>query len=272
MKLPNWLRSLWEHNDKQKLRESLEEIISEVEYPQAVLQEGEKELISNLLEIRKLRAEDIMIPRSEIASLNVNSAFESVLQLIKDKPYSRYPVYGESLDDLQGFVYTKDMVQYVKRTDFNCRTLLNKLLFIPSSVPIIDLLIKMRQERIPMAVVVDEYGGTDGIVTPWDILREILGEMQSPEEEEGVAEIQLLSPTVAVIDGRLSIEDFEEHFGKILTPDEKQEDIETINGLILYLAGRVPNRAEVIEHATGTEFEILEATPRSVLKVKVIRK
>src|SRR5688500_4158712 len=133
MKLLNWLRSLRGHNDKQKLRESLEEIIAEVEYPTAVLHEGEKELISNLLELRQLRAEDVMIQLSEIAALNVNTTFEAALDFIKNKPHSRYPVYGESLDDLQGFVYTKDIVQYVKRTDFNCRTLLNKLLFVPSS-------------------------------------------------------------------------------------------------------------------------------------------
>jgi magnesium and cobalt transporter len=273
MKFFDRVKSIFMRDDKQKLRESIEEIIAESDYNEPELLEDEKELISNLLELRKLRAEEVMIPRSEIVSLSVNLSFDEALDYLKNEPYSRYPVYGENLDDLQGFVYAKDIFQYIKRTDFNCRKLLNKLLFVPSSIPIIDLLVKMRQEKIPIAVVVDEYGGTDGIVTPWDILREILGDMQAPEEEEEViAEIQHVSPTIAIVDGRLPIEDFEKHFGEILTDEEKQEDLDTLNGLILYLAGRVPNRSEVIEHSAGIEFEILEATPRSVLKIKVINK
>jgi magnesium and cobalt transporter len=273
MQLVNWIKSVFKRDDKQKLRESIEEIIAEVEYPEADLLDDEKELISNLLELRTMRAEDVMIPRSEVVALNVDLSFEEALNHLKDEPYSRYPVFGENLDDLQGFVYSKDIVQYVKRKGFDLRKLLNKLLFVPSSIPIIDLLIKMRQEKIPIAVVVDEYGGTDGIVTPWDILRVILGDMQAPEEEEEViAEIQQINPSISIVDGRLPIEDFEEHFGEILTEDERQEDLDTINGLILYLAGRVPNRSEIIEHSSGIEFEIMEATPRSVLKVKVIKK
>jgi CBS domain containing-hemolysin-like protein len=220
-----------------------------------------------------VRAEEVMIPRAEIVAINVNASFDDVLEIIKKEPYSRYLVYGENLDDLQGFLYSKDVIQYAKQKDFDCRKVLNKLIFVPSSIPIMDLLIKMRQEKIPIAVVVDEYGGTDGLVTPWDILREILGDIQAPEEEEeAISEIQQLTPSVAIVDGRISIEDFEEHFGEILTPDEKQEDIDTLNGLILYLTGRVPSRSEVIEHSAGIEFEILEVTPRSVLKVKVIKK
>lgn len=273
MQIFTWLKSLVSPDDKQKLRTSLEEIIAEVEYPQAALHEDEKDLIRNVLKFRKVRVEEVMIPRSEIVAIHVNETLDNALEIVRKQPYSRYLVYGESLDDLQGFVYSKDIVQYTKRTDFDFRKILNKLLFVPSSIPILDLLIQMRQEKIPMTVIVDEYGGTDGLVTPWDILREILGDIQAPEEdEEVISEIQHLTPTVAIVDGRLSIEDFEEHFGKILTREEKQEDIDTLNGLILYLASRVPNRSEVIEHSSGIEFEILEVTPRSVLKLKVIKK
>lgn len=273
MQVFEWLKSFFGQDDKKKLRASLEEIIAGVDYPEAGLHGDEKDLIINLLALRKMRAEEVMIPRSDIVAIQVDVSFNDALEVVKTVPYSRYLVYGENLDDLQGFVYAKDIVQSAGQTDFDCRKLLNKLLFVPSSIPIIDLLIKMRQEKIPIAVVVDEYGGTDGLVTPWDILREILGDIQASEdEEEEISEIQQITPSIAIVDGRISIEDFEEHFGQILTPEEAEEGIDTLNGLILYLAGRVPDRSEVIEHSAGIEFEIMEVTPRSVLKVKVIKK
>jgi len=265
-----WLQSLFGRKDKQKLRETLEQIIEDTDYGEASLHHEEKELIRNLLDLRELRAEDVMIPRSEVQAMSIDITLEDALKFLKNEPYSRYPIYGDNLDDMRGFIYAKDLVQYVGRNDFNCEKILKKPLLVPTTIPILDLLVKMRQDKIPMAVVIDEFGGTDGIITPWDILQEILGDMQALEQEEAIAEIQHLTSTIAVVDGRLPIEDFTKAFAAKLTEDEEEENIETVNGLILYLAGRVPNRAEIIAHSSGIEFEIVEATPRSVLKVKII--
>jgi magnesium and cobalt transporter len=271
MKIMDGIRFLFGRSKKHLLRQSIEELLAEVNYPEPSLREGEKKLIANVLELWRLSAEDVMVPRSDIIAMPLHMTSEEVFRMVDKESHSCFPVYGENLDDLLGFVYTKDLLQKENRTKFDLRKLLNRPLFVPVSIPALELLLKMRHEKIPLAVVIDEYGGTDGIVTPWDILEEILGDMKKADMEE-IEEIQHLTSGQSIVDARLPIKDFEAEFGQILTPEEEMEDIGTVNGLILYLAGRVPNRTEVIEHSSGMEFEILEANLRSVLKVKVTQK
>ena len=134
---------------------------------------------------------------------------------------------------------------------------------------LLDLLLQMRATQIPMAYVVDEYGGIDGLVTSWDIIREILGDLQDDHTPEISSQITSLSDGSYIVDARLPMEDLEESIGKILTDEERKEDIETVGGLVMYLAGRVPDRKEVISHSSGIEFEVIEASPRSINRLRL---
>ena len=189
--------------------------------------------------------------------------------MISETPFTRLPVYHHTLDDLLGHIHVKDIALHAKNSDFNIRNIIQQVLFVPPSMRLLDLLLQMRSTQIPMAYVVDEYAGVDGLVTSWDIIREILGDLQDDHTPEISSQITSLDDGTYIIDARLLVEDLEERVGKILTDEERQEDIETVGGLIMYLAGRVPDRKEVISHSSGIEFEVLEASPRSITRLRL---
>jgi CBS domain containing-hemolysin-like protein len=230
----------------------------------------ERFLIGNILKVHDRNAADVMVPRVDIVALDVEQPFAELVKCMVEQGHSRVPIYRESLDDVIGFVHVKDVLAPVAdRRPGRVSRLLRKVLYVAPSVPILDLLVQMRQARTHIAVVVDEFGGIDGLVTIEDLIEEIVGEI---EDEHDVAEAPTLieRPDGSIIaDARLPIEALEEYHGGLLRPEGGQEVVDTLGGLVFTLAGRVPKRGEIIAHPDGIEFEVLDADPRRVKRLRV---
>jgi magnesium and cobalt transporter len=230
----------------------------------------ERILIGNILGVHQRNAADVMVPRVDIVAVDVEQPFAEIVKCMVEHGHSRLPVYRESLDDVIGFVHVKDVLAPVAdRRPVKLSRLLRKVLFVAPSLPILDLLVQMRQSRTHIAVVVDEFGGIDGLVTIEDLIEEIVGEI---EDEHDVAEALTLieRPDGSVIaDARVPIETLEEQHGTQLRPAGEEESVDTLGGLVFTLAGRVPKRGEVIAHPGGIEFEVLDADPRRIKRLRV---
>jgi CBS domain containing-hemolysin-like protein len=230
----------------------------------------ERFLIGNILRVHDRNAADVMVPRVDIVALDVDQPFSEVVRCMVEQGHSRVPVYRETLDDVIGFVHVKDVLAPVAdRRPARLERLLRKVLFVAPSVPILDLLVQMRQARTHIAMVVDEFGGIDGLVTIEDLIEEIVGEI---EDEHDVPETQTLieRPDGSVIaDARMPIEALEEQHGVPLRAPGEEETVDTLGGLVFTLAGRVPKRGEVIAHPDGFEFEVLDADPRRIKRLRV---
>jgi hemolysin (HlyC) family protein len=230
----------------------------------------ERVLIGNVLKGHGRNAADVMVPRVDIVALDVDQPFVEVVKCMVEHGHSRVPVYRETLDDVIGFVHVKDVLGPVAdRRPARLERLLRKVLFVAPSVPILDLLVQMRQARTHMAMVIDEFGGIDGLVTIEDVIEEIVGEIED-EHDVDVAPVLIERPDGSVIaDARISIEALEEQHGTRLRPAGEQEAVDTLGGLVFTLAGRVPKRGEVITHPDGIEFEVLDADPRRIKRLRV---
>jgi len=230
----------------------------------------ERFLIGNILTVHERNAGDVMVRRVDIVALDVDQPFAEVVKCMVENGHSRVPVYRESLDDVIGFVHVKDVLAPVAdRRPARLARLLRKVLFVAPSLPILDLLVQMRQARTHIAMVVDEFGGIDGLVTIEDLIEEIVGEI---EDEHDVAEpptlIERPDGTV-VADARIPIEALEEQHAVRLRLAGEEESVDTLGGLVFTLAGRVPKRGEIIAHPDGIEFEVLDADPRRVKRLRV---
>jgi magnesium and cobalt transporter len=191
---------------------------------------------------------------------------------MRNDGHSRLPVYREQLDDVIGMVHIKDVFAYVGRPEaFSLEAVLRKPLMVAPQMPVLDLLLQMRMQRIHLALVVDEYGGIDGLVTIEDLVETITGDI-ADEHDDVEAPMFTERPDGALdLNARLSIEDFEEKVGPVLTEDEREADIDTVGGLVFTLAGRVPSRGEVISHPSGIEFRVLDADARRLRRLRVRR-
>jgi magnesium and cobalt transporter len=236
----------------------------------APLAPHERVLIGNILKVHGRNAADVMVPRGDIVALDAETPFADVVKSMVEQGHSRVPVYRETLDDVIGFIHVKDVLGPVaERRPTKLSRLLRKVLFVAPSVPILDLLVQMRQTRTHIAMVVDEFGGIDGLVTIEDLIEEIVGEI---EDEFDVAQRpSLVEPGdgTLIADARTPIELLEERQGTRLRPTGDQEEIGTLGGLVTTLAGRVPKRGEVIAHPSGVLFEVLDADPRRIKRLRV---
>jgi len=230
----------------------------------------ERFLIGNILQVHELNAADVMVPRVDIVALDVDQPFSEVVKCMVENGHSRVPVYRETLDDVIGFIHVKDVLAPVAdRRPARLEKLLRKVLYVAPSLPILDLLVQMRQARTHIAMVVDEFGGIDGLVTIENLIEEIVGDI---EDEHDVPETPTLieRPDGSIIaDARMPIEALEEQHGIGLRPAGDEESVDTLGGLVFTLAGRVPKRGEVIAHPDGIEFEVLDADPRRVKRLRV---
>ena len=263
-----------EHN----VRESIAELVqqsaddSQTNGTAPELDRQERALIANVLRLRGMSADDVMIPRADIVAMPVDVTLEQALDQIRREGHSRLPVFREQLDEIVGMVHIKDLFSYVGRPDaFNLEALLRRPLMVAPQIPVLDLLLQMRQARMHLALVVDEYGGIDGLLTIEDLVEEIVGDIADEHDEvEGPMIVE--RPDGALdLDARLSIEDFETRLGRTLTEDEREADIDTVGGLVFTLAGRVPTRGEVISHPSGLEFRILDADARRIRRLRARR-
>lgn len=230
-----------------------------------------------------LRVEDVMVPRADIVAIEAATGLHDVSLAFKEAGHSRMPVYKESLDDPIGMVHIKDLLSYLMLNargrsgkSYAARKIIpaikRPVLFVPPSMLAQDLLRRMQARRIHMAIVVDEYGGTDGIVTLEDLVEPIVGDIED-EHDEDEAEVKTLrtskGKTYWEADARVSIDDFEAVFGRDFVSADEEDDVDTLGGLVFTLAGRVPERGEIIPHQGGVEFEVIDADPRRVKRLRI---
>lgn len=257
------------------LRESLQEAIEEHEEDtnRVSLGDKEREMLFNVLEYGELRIDDVMVPRGDIVAVPDNISFQDLIKVFADAAHSRMPVFRETLDDVIGMVHVKDtlklMADGVSPEEFRMTSIRRPVLYVPASMRVIDLLAKMRLSRTHMAVVVDEYGGTDGLVTVEDMVEEIVGEIEDEHDEVEDPELISLPDGGYDADARIDIEELEEELGVELTSPERAEDIDTLGGLVFLLADRVPDIGEVILHDSGYKFEVLDADPRRIRRIRI---
>jgi magnesium and cobalt transporter len=274
-RLRHFLRRLRRTRNGETLRDTIDEMIEEEpppENPEDDLSAHERVLIGNILKVHDRTAADVMVPRVDIVALDIETPFAEVVRSMVEQEHSRVPIYRETLDDVIGFIHVKDILApAAERRETKLAPLLRKVLFVAPSMPILDLLVQMRQARTHIAMVVDEFGGIDGLVTIEDLIEEIVGEI---EDEHDVA----LGPSLVeradgtlVADARAPIEALEEKEGVKLRPAGEQEEVDTLGGLVSTLAGRVPRRGEVIVHPAGLEFEVLDGDPRRIARLRVRR-
>jgi CBS domain containing-hemolysin-like protein len=273
----HWLRGLFRpRNGDSTLRDTIEEIIGEIEEaaPEeevaAPISSHERILLANTLKLRHLTADDAMIPRADIVSVDVTTGLDELVEAMSGGGHSRVPVYRDNLDDVVGLVHIKDVLDYAKGgREFDLSKIVRRVLIVAPSMRVLDLLHEMRLSRVHMALVVDEFGGIDGLITIEDLVEEIVGEI---EDEHDVAEGPQLvrRPDGSIVaDARATVEEFEAMVGPVLSQEEQEEDIDTLGGLVSYLADRVPSRGELIVHdASGISFEVLEADPRRVKRLR----
>jgi magnesium and cobalt transporter len=266
------LRGLWRRLRRQKneaVREVIEELIEESPQSDEPISEDQRVLLANILKLRDQTVADVMVPRVDIVSIQADTPLDEVVKLIQREAHSRYPVYRESLDDVIGMVHIKDVLAYWgtgKR--FNLRDILRRVVFVAPTMPVLDMLLDMRRARTHMALVVDEFGGTDGVLTIEDLVEEIVGEIEDEHDIAESAQIVQRPDGTFEASGRVSIEEFEEKCGKVLSDDER-EAVDTLGGLIFSLLGRIPERGEVVRHPTGAEFEILGVDPRRIRRLRI---
>lgn len=229
----------------------------------------ERSLISNILKLRSYTVTDVMVPRADIVALEANTPHEEILKLLAEKQYSRIPVYRETLDNVLGTAHIKDMIaRLAAGREIVLKELIRETMVVSPAMHVLDLLMQMRQSRRHLVMVVDEFGGIDGLVTIGDVIEAIIGEIEDEHEMDKEPEIIDDADGCILADGRVSIAAFEQRFGRILN-DYEREESDTLGGLVFSMAGRVPGRGEILTHENGMVFEVLDAGPRRVNRVKI---
>ncbi len=267
----DWLKTMVKGKSDTTLREALEEYIEEAEADGSLasLNGQERSLIGNILKLRDLNVMDVMIPRVDIVAIDVNTSQKDLLSLLAEEQFSRLPVYRESLDDVLGTIHIKDILATLaKGQAVHIPDLVRDVPIVAPSMPVLDLLLMMKQKRRHMALVVDEYGGIDGLATIGDVIESIVGEVEDEYDQEAQPHLNRLADGTVEADGRVDTDEFEERFGSILTEDER-EDIDTLGGLVFALAGRIPARGEIITHSSGMIFEVIDADLRRVKRLLI---
>ncbi|WP_369412634.1 hemolysin family protein [Neoroseomonas alba] len=273
------LHSLLRRKEAESVRDRVGELIERGEDHGATdededgdLDTHERALLSNVLRLQGTTAYDVMVPRADIMAMPEDFTLEQAIGLIQKDGHSRYPVYRESLDDIVGMVHIKDVFAAVGSAEpFNLKAILRKPLFVVPSIPVLDLLLQMRQQRTHMALVVDEYGGIDGLITIEDLVETIVGDISDEHDEDAAPHMTDRPDGTIELDARTPIKAFEEKLGPVLTDEERAADIDTVGGLVFTLAGRVPAKGELISHPSGLEFRILDADPRRIRLLRVRR-
>jgi CBS domain containing-hemolysin-like protein len=241
--------------------------------------EGAAELARHAHEFARLDVGDVMTPRADIQALELSAPFAEVVARFNDTEHSRLPIYRETLDDPVGVVHIKDIFRLLaggarkpKPDAAVLKRLKRDVLYVPASMRAADLMARMQASRVHMALVIDEYGGVSGLVTLEDVIEAVVGEIDDEHDEAQVSGVTQRADGLFDADARADLEDLEEAMGvEDLAPEAMEEEIDTVGGLVTALAGRVPRRGELIAHPAGWEFEVVDADPRRVKRVRVRR-
>lgn len=222
--------------------------------------------------LRRMRVDDVAIPKAEIVAVPLDIGKDELVQVFRDHGFSRVPVYKGTLDHPQGLVLLKDLALqhgFGATGRFSLKRLLRPILYAPPSMPTGVLLQKMQKERVHMALVIDEYGGVDGLVTIEDLIETVIGEIEDEHDEDEGALWKEEKPGVILAQSTAPLEEIEAALGIPLRAGEEDEEIDTLGGLVFLRSGRVPARGEVIGHESGAQFEIVDADPRRIKRLRV---
>ena len=269
-----WFRERVNSRPEANIKEIIEEALADesTEGNHGITSE-EKSLLKNMIHFGELTVKNIMLPRSDIMGISRDTPLAELKQHVIDIGHTRIPVYDESLDKIEGFVHVKDLFPYLAEDkEFRIIDIVRDILFVPPSMRIVDLLVKMRVSGCHIAIVVDEFGGTDGLVTMEDLFEELVGEIQD-EHDENEAEpiLRWMGDHVLDVDARASIERLEVALGEVLRTEEEPDGIDTIGGLIFHALGRVPVRGEMVMLKPSLKAEIVNADPRRIRQVRLTR-
>ncbi len=269
----SWVKGLFglKADNSNQLREALDDYIEdlkETDMDNAVA-DNQKTLIQNVLKTHDLSVSDVMIPRADIVAIEEHATPQDLMEIFSERPFSRLPVYKDTLDHIVGTVHVKDILAgLLTGKEFSIEGLIREPLIVSPSLGVMELFVMMRADKKPIAFVVDEFGGIDGLVTLNDVIEAILGDVEDEFDLETQPQIVEKADGSLIADARMDIEEFEERYGSILDAEER-EDIETLAGLAVSLAGHVPKRGEILQHSSGMTLEVLEATPRKVNRVRL---
>ncbi|KYO52519.1 hemolysin family protein [Tistrella mobilis] len=257
--------------DRDELRESLVELAERIEGEEEereALDPAERQLVTNVLKLGDLTVEDVMVPRADIIAIEISTPIDAALRAMAEAGHSRLPVYRGTLDELVGMVHIKDVVGRLGETGtLESPGLVREVLFEAPSRRVLDLLNRMRTTRIHLAIVVDEYGGTDGLVTIEDLVEQIVGEIEDEHDDQQQPRLEEVEDGVFEADARLDVEELEARLDRVLVDDD--EDVDTLGGLVFALTGRVPAAGETVEHPAGLVFEVLDADPRRIKRLRI---
>lgn len=233
----------------------------------------ERHMLMNVLNFGELRVDDVMVPRADIVAIDVKSSLEDILAECRKSSHSRMPIFRDTLDEPVGMVHIKDMLAWLGQESheepFSLEKIRRETLFVPPSMPALDLLLKMQSSRRHLALVIDEYGGTDGLVTIEDLIEPIVGEIEDEHDVKEGPALKRRSDGNVDADARAHIEELEGMLGMKLRDSTEEDEIETLGGLVFSLVGRVPQRGELIAHPVGVEFEVKDADPRRIKRLVV---
>jgi magnesium and cobalt transporter len=262
-------RARKEREVEASFREAIEELIEERETEEPIADE-ERALIANVLKLRTLTARDVMVPRSDIDAIEIDTSVGDLVKHMTASGHSRVPVYRGTLDDVLGMVHIKDVLTAIAEgRQVTLRRLLRKVMFVSPAMHTIDMLIEMRAAKTHMALVVDEFGGIDGLVTIEDLIEQIVGEIDDEHDETEAPKLERRADGSLQADARASVEEFEAMVGPVLSEEERRST-DTLAGLVTWLAGHLPIRGEIIRHPSGLEFEVVEADARRVKRLRIL--
>ena len=267
------------------LRELIEDALARSKSD--TLSAQERSMLRRILRFGKLTVEDVMVPRADIIAVDDTVNIDELMRVFRQAEHSRMPVYHETLDDPRGMIHIRDLMSWITaeaeaggdvglnlgKVDLARSVatinITREILYVPGSMSVLDLLLKMQTTRLHLALVVDEYGGTDGLVSIEDLVEEVVGEIADEHDVENEPLIKSDPRLGLVADARTPIAELEKHLGLELVSEEQEEDIDTLGGLVFSIAGRIPARGELVRHPSGVEFEVLEADPRRIKKLRI---
>tara|TARA_B100000989_G_C19530678_1_gene469592 strand:- start:1456 stop:2298 length:843 start_codon:yes stop_codon:yes gene_type:complete len=260
---------------KDNFKEAIEDLIEEQEVSNEKLDAGTKKIFSNVIDIRNKCVEDVMVPRADISAISEDAFMDSLMKMMSKTKHSRIPTYSENLDKITGMIHIRDFLSLFNTFDRSqikkkkIKDISRKILFTSPSMKILDLLLRMRSEKIHMSVVVDEYGGTDGLVTIEDLVEEIVGEIEDEHDMVQRLYFKKIKRDSYEVSARMLISEFEKKIKKKI-PIEEKDKIDTLGGLVFSLAERIPERGEIIKYEQqNMEFNVVEADTRKIKKIVI---
>jgi len=267
------------------LRELIEDALARSKSD--TLSTQERSMLRRILQFGTLTVEDVMVPRADIIAVDDTVSVAELMDVFRQAEHSRVPVYHETLDDPRGMVHIRDLMSWITseakadqegtlnlaKVDLARRiasiNILREILYVPGSMSVLDLLLKMQTTRLHLALVVDEYGGTDGLVSIEDLIEEVVGDIADEHDVEDEPLIKSDPRLGLVADARTPISDLEKYLALELASEEQEEEVDTLGGLVFAIAGRIPARGELVRHPSGIEFEVLDADPRRIQKLRI---